>query len=60
VPRTPHDTLRLGLPAAALARIVEEPEARDALLAAAALLLAGAALGGCVVGIAARRLARAA
>lgn len=58
IERTPHDPTRLGLPAGSLLRAASDDPARDALLVAAALLLAAAGLGGLVVGRATRHLAR--
>jgi hypothetical protein len=57
VVRPPHDTIRIGLP---VGRLLPGPDGSgdEALLVAAALLLAGAAAGSFVVGTAARRMAR--
>jgi hypothetical protein len=52
-----HDTLRLGLPVGRLTSVPEAPAESTLLLVAAAVLLAGAAFGGCVIGVVARRLA---
>jgi hypothetical protein len=54
----PHDTLRLGLPAAALGSIDDESSTEVALLVAAALLLAASGAGGLVVGLSSRRIVR--
>jgi hypothetical protein len=60
--RPPHDGTRLGLPAGALTLVAHgnDGSSNGALSAAAALLLAGAGLGGLVVGVVGRRLVRAA
>jgi hypothetical protein len=58
VTRPPHDTLRLGLPVAAVGRIDDETSTEVALLVVAALLLAASGAGGLVVGLSARRLVR--
>jgi hypothetical protein len=57
VVRPPHDTIRIGLP---VGRLLPGPDGSgdEALLIAAALLLAGAAAGSLVVGTAARKMAR--
>jgi hypothetical protein len=56
--RLPHDTLRLGLPAAALGSIDDESSMEVALLVAAALLLATSGAGGLVIGLSTRRIVR--
>jgi hypothetical protein len=59
--RPPHDGTRLGLPVGALTLVARhDGAANGALLAAAALLLAGAGVGGLVVGVVGRRLVSAA
>lgn len=52
-----HDTLRLGLPVAALVPSEDDGGAQAGLLVVAALLLAASGCGGLVVGISARRMA---
>lgn len=56
VTRTPHDTIRLGLPIATLAPLDEDSAASAGLLLAAAVLLAATGAGGLVVGLSARRI----
>ncbi|HKY68787.1 MAG TPA: hypothetical protein VJM49_20535, partial [Acidimicrobiales bacterium] len=56
VSRSPHDTIRLGLPIATLTPLDEDSAASAGLLLAAAVLLAATGAGGLVVGLSARRI----